>query len=76
MLLSALGFNRTTDRMTQFVFIVGQEVGQVRVLGVAPQCLDGVKVGRVSRKPLEVDVLVACVVELPGRRTVRWLLLS
>jgi hypothetical protein len=64
MRLTALDFDRLADRAAQIVLVVGQEVGQVGVLGVAPQCLDGIKIWRVSGQPLEVDVFVARALKL------------
>jgi hypothetical protein len=35
--------------------IVGREVGEVAILGVAPDRLDGIEIGRVGRQPFDDD---------------------
>src|SRR6476469_11083381 len=56
MSLSTLRLDRLTDRATQLVRVVRQEVRQVRILRIAPVSFHGIEIGSVGRQPLEADV--------------------
>ena len=43
------------DGVVEVIDVVGDEVGQSRVLGVAPEGFDRIEVGRVGREPFDVE---------------------
>ena len=43
------------DGVVELIDVVGDEVGQSRVLGVAPEGFDRIEVGRVGREPFDVE---------------------
>ena len=56
------------DGVVEVVDVVGDEVGQGRVLGVTPQSLDRIQVGRISREPLDVEPGGTALLQLANRR--------
>ena len=54
----------------QVTEVVGNEVGQGRVLGMAPSRLDGVQVGSVGRQPLDREPVRAAGPQAFDRRAV------
>lgn len=43
------------DGVVELIDVVGDEVGQGRVFGVAPEGLDRIEIGRVSGQPFDVE---------------------
>ena len=41
--------------VVELVDVVGDEVGQGRILGMAPECFDRIEVGRVGGQPFDVE---------------------
>ena len=58
------------DRVVELVDVVGNEVGQSRVLGVAPEGFDRIEIGRVGRKPFDVEPTRSALVQSANGRTV------
>ena len=54
--------------VVEMVDVVGYEVGQGRVLGVAPEGLDRIQVGRVSGQPFDVEPGGTALVQSANRR--------
>lgn len=57
MVASELLFQGRANGVFELTHVVGYKVGQVAILGETPTGLDGVQLGRVSRQPLEINVL-------------------
>ena len=55
------------DRVVELVDVVGDEVGQSRVLGVAPEGFDRIQVRRVGREPFDVEPSCSALVQLGER---------
>ena len=49
--------------------VVGNEVGQVAVLGLVPYVLDGIEVGGVGRQPLHLEPVAARLFQATYGRT-------
>lgn len=50
--------------------LVGDEVGQVAVLGLVPHVLDGIEFGGVGRQPLHLEPIAARLLQATYGRTV------
>ena len=67
-MVSCLSFQRFPNGPLQLWCVVGDEVGQVAILGIAPPRLDGIQLRCVSRQPFEFDMLQPRIQDLLGRR--------
>src|SRR3990172_1188628 len=73
--LMAIGFQETIEGLMEFVDIVGDDVGQIGVLGLVPHVFDGIKVRGVCWKPFDTKPWSTVLQQLPdsgtmGRQTV------
>lgn len=71
----AIGFQETIEGLMQFLDIVGDDVGQIGVLGLVPHVFDGIKVRGVCWKPFDTQPLRTVLQQLPdsgtmGRQTI------
>ena len=55
--LMAIGFEEMIEGLVQLVDVVGDDVGQISILGLVPYVLDGIDFGCVCREPFDLEPL-------------------